>query len=112
MYPSGAWRGYWEQVLWGRQPMEPLVLRFADGIVEGEGEDCIGPFTFTGLYEADGTVTMIKQYLGKHTVQYQGTYDGEGTIYGRWSIGSAWSGPFALSPVRASPPADAPIESL
>ena len=27
---------------------------------------------------------------------YLGSYDGEGTITGRWSIGPSWSGPFAL----------------
>ena len=25
MYPSGPWRGYWEQREWGRQPMRDLV---------------------------------------------------------------------------------------
>jgi hypothetical protein len=112
MYPSGLWRGYWEQVYWGRQPMPDLVLHFADGIVTGEGRDCIGPFTFEGTYDDRGNVVMVKQYLGRHKVLYEGTYDGEGTVFGRWSIGGFWSGPFALSPVRQRPSEDAPIESL
>jgi hypothetical protein len=112
MYPSGTWRGYWEQEVWGRQPMGPLVLRFADGRIEGEGRDVIGPFVFEGEYDDHGSIRMIKQYLGRHQVLYQGTYDGEGTIFGRWSITPFWSGPFALSPVVGKPPADAPIESL
>ena len=33
--------------------MGPLVLRFRDGRIEGEGRDIIGPFTFEGEY--DGT---------------------------------------------------------
>jgi hypothetical protein len=112
MYPSGPWRGYWEQQLFGRQPMNELVLRFADGKVRGQGRDCIGRFTFQGRYDDRGSVTLVKQYLGRHQVLYQGTYDGEGTLFGRWSIGEEWSGPFALSPVRARPQADAPIEPL
>jgi hypothetical protein len=109
MYPSGPWRGYWEQEFWGRQPMHDLELRFAHGTVRGAGTDCIGPFTFDGQYDNRGTVTMIKQYVGRHQVLYRGTYDGEGTIFGRWSIGQLWSGPFALSPADFAVPADAPI---
>jgi hypothetical protein len=112
MYPSGPWRGYWEQAGWGRQLMDGLVLRFADGLVEGEGSDCIGPFTFSGRYDDHGGVVLTKQYVGRHSVLYRGTYDGEGTLFGRWSIGSQWSGPFALSPVRRRPPADGPVERL
>ncbi len=116
MYPSGVWRGWWEQYGWGRQPMGPLVLRFADGRIEGEGRDVVGPFTFTGAYDDHGAIRMVKQYLGRHQVHYQGTYDGEGTILGRWSIPPLippfGSGSFALSPVIGKPPADAPIEDL
>src|SRR6184192_4218881 len=100
MYPSGPWRGYWEQALFGRQSMQELILRFADGVVTGEGKDVIGRFTFRGTYDQAGTVRMVKQYVGKHQVLYEGNWDGEGTLFGRWSIGEAWSGPFALSPLQ------------
>src|SRR4051794_34784171 len=112
MYPSGAWRGYWEQAGYGRQPMHDLVLRFGGGQVEGSGRDCIGRFTFAGTYDDRGSVTLVKQYVGRHRVQYQGTYDGEGTIYGRWSIYDVYSGPFALSPVDFDVPADAAILTI
>ena len=112
MYPSGTWRGYWEQEVYGRQPMGPLRLRFADGRIEGEGRDIIGPFTFEGEYDDRGRIHMVKQYLGLHRVLYEGSYDGEGTIFGQWSIPPFWSGSFALSPVAGKPPPDAPIESL
>ncbi len=112
MYPSGVWRGYWEQQGWGRQLMGPLALRFRDGRIEGEGRDVIGRFTFAGEYGDHGAIRMVKQYLGRHQVLYQGTYDGEGTIFGEWSIPPLWSGSFALSPVLGKPPPDAPIESL
>src|SRR5207248_3320896 len=109
MFPTGAWRGYWEAAGWGRREMRELVLRFADGEVNGEGVDCVGRFTFRGRYEPSGTVTLVKQYLGRHQVFYHGPHDGEGTIFGRWTIPPHWSGPFALAPVAAPPPADTPI---
>jgi hypothetical protein len=100
MYPSGAWRGFWQQKGWGQQLMHDLQLRFEGGVIEGEGRDIIGPFTFRGKYDNRGSVTLVKQYLGRHSVLYRGSYDGEGTIFGTWSIGEIWSGPFALSPIR------------
>jgi hypothetical protein len=109
MYPSGRWRGYWEQVVWGRQAMRELVLRFEGGAVEGRGEDVIGPFIFRGTYDDGGGVAMVKQYVGRHRVVYHGAYDGEGTIFGRWAIGDEWSGPFALRPDDAGAAADVPI---
>lgn len=112
MFSSGSWRGYWEQPVYGRQEMRELVLRFADGEVTGEGRDCIGPFTLRGTYDPSGSVTLIKQYLERHQVLYQGLHDGEGTIFGRWSIGPYWSGTFALAPLVKLPPTDAPVQDL
>ena len=112
MYPSGAWRGYWEQRGWGRQPMDDLVLFFSGGTVRGEGRDVIGRFTFAGTYDSQGHVALTKQYLGRHRVHYQGTYDSEGTIFGHWSIGPQLSGRFALSPVAEMDVADEPIHEI
>jgi hypothetical protein len=109
MYPSGRWRGFWEQTFWGRQAMRELTLRFSGGRVEGEGVDVIGRFTFRGAYRGDGSVVLVKQYVGRHRVLYRGSYDGEGTILGQWSIEPGWRGPFALSPDGFAVPADAPI---
>jgi hypothetical protein len=109
MFPSGLWRGYWEQQGYGRQVMDELQLRFENGAIAGEGDDCIGPFTFAGQYDEHGAVVLVKQYVGAHQVLYRGEHDGEGTIFGRWSIGPYASGAFALTPVirRVSP--DSPI---
>lgn len=60
MYPSGRWRGYWDQAGWGRQSMRDLVLRFSAGEVEGQGADMVGSFTFHGTYDSAGVVTLIK----------------------------------------------------
>jgi hypothetical protein len=111
MYISGSWRGYWEQAGYGRQLMHDLKLRFAAGRIDGGGYDCIGGFAFAGKYDERGGVHLVKQYIGKHTVVYTGRYDGEGTIYGRWTIGELWSGPFALRPESFSG-ADTPIVTI
>jgi hypothetical protein len=99
MYPSGVWRGFWQQAGYGRQPMDEFVLTFGGGRVVGSGRDLIGQFTFGGIYDpATGEVRMQKKYVGKHVVQYAGGPEGEGGIGGTWSIGPYWSGPFLLHP--------------
>jgi hypothetical protein len=100
VFPSGKWRGFWEQDDYGRQWMEPLALHFSGGHVEGEGSDVVGDFTFRGTYSADGAVRLVKQYIGQHSVLYQGRVDGEGAVVGRWSIGPYLTGPFALMPAN------------
>jgi hypothetical protein len=91
--------------------MHGLMLRFAEGVVEGEGRDMIGRFTFSGAYDSEGRVSMIKQYVGRHQVFYAGSYDGEGTIYGQWAIGQT-TGPFALTPLRGPGAPDTLSEAL
>ena len=90
------WTGYWEQEGMGRQPMEDMALRFDNGKIHGQGRDIIGRFTFAGRMEPDGRVLLSKQYVGQHSVLYQGQYDGEGTILGQWSIGLWDRGDFLL----------------
>lgn len=99
MFPSGEWRGFWEAPVFGRRWMEPLSLHFNGGQIEGDGRDCIGPFTFDGSYTDAGEVRMVKQYLGKHSVLYEGRVSGEGAVVGLWFIPPLGSGPFALMPV-------------
>lgn len=100
MYPSGSWRGFWDQTAYGRQTMRDLELNFSSGRVQGTGVDIVGPFSFVGTYDSDGTVNLIKRYP-YHAVRYEGRYDGEGTIYGEWSIGPFATGRFALTPERS-----------
>jgi hypothetical protein len=112
MYPSGAWRGYWEQPGWGRQTMDSLYLVFVNGTIEGEGRDVVGSFTFTGTYDTEGHVTLTKRYRGRHSVLYRGTYDGEGTIFGQWTISPYWSGRFALRAVAEMDVTEEPIYEI
>lgn len=79
--------------------MEPLTLNF-DGLnVTGEGRDLVGTFTFEGVY-FDGAVSLVKQYVGMHSVRYEGKSDGEGVIAGTWNIGEWIHGSFVLMPAR------------
>ena len=79
--------GWWQEIGWGRQPMQELRLRFEGGSIWGSGYDVVGLFTFRGTIAADGQVLMVKRYLGAHSVEYVGTYDGEGLLWGEWHIG-------------------------
>jgi hypothetical protein len=79
--------GWWEETGLGRQPMAQLRLQISGGRITGSGTDIVGLFTFAGTITEGGVVAMIKQYLGKHQVEYAGIYDGEGTLFGEWRIG-------------------------
>ncbi len=93
------WTGWWEQRGLGRRTMHNLVLDIAaSGAVAGGGEDCVGRFSFEGRFLPDGTVSLIKQYLGRHCVSYEGQNSGEG-IFGTWTIWDFWTGKFALRPL-------------
>ncbi len=87
--------GWWEQDLYGRQPMNPLHLGFDAGSIDGYGTDVIGPFTFDGALEEGGVVVMCKQYIEQHSVTYLGRYDGEGLMTGDWRI-DHFEGPWMI----------------
>lgn len=78
--------GWWEQTGYGRQTMSELWLQFDRQKIVGTGTDVVGRFTLSGRLE-EGQVHLNKKYLDKHTVVYQGHYDGEGTLHGRWALG-------------------------
>jgi hypothetical protein len=82
--------------------MQDLSLQFEENEIRGQGRDIIGRFTFVGRMEPEGRVLINKQYIGQHAVLYQGQYDGEGTVFGQWSIGPWDRGNFLLQ-LRRSP---------
>ena len=43
--------------------------------VKGKGTDEVGEYTISGELKPDNTVTFVKQYIGKHSVNYEGTFD-------------------------------------
>ena len=113
MYPSGVWRGFWVQEMYGRQPMEAFELHFHGRDVSGHGRDVIGRFTFSGECNPQtGHLRLVKQYLGRHKVTYRGRPDGEGSILGTWHIGEVASGPFLIRPVLTRPRGDEPIQEI
>lgn len=109
MASISSWRGYWQQ-RGRRRAMHDLVLRFDDGAISGEGRDCAGRFTFAGTCDATGAVAMVKQYLGMHQVMYRGQFDGEGTIFGRWTIWPFDAGEFVLTVAGGRSAADEAAE--
>jgi hypothetical protein len=113
-FPSGLWAGFFIQP-WipGRHTMD-LDMSFHNGLLEAEGTDRVGPFTFTGTYNAaDGQCRWTKKYLGKHRVSYAGVNEGKG-IWGVWEIRllGGWyhdRGVFHLWPEGMAPAADADL---
>ncbi|QDV68998.1 hypothetical protein Poly24_27110 [Rosistilla carotiformis] len=84
--------GWWEQQGLGRQPMEDLQIAFHEGQVSGSGRDIVGAFTLSGQLQGERAL-LVKHYLGSHRVDYPGSFDGEGTLQGLWSIdgfGGKW----------------------
>lgn len=85
-FPSGAWTGFFLQYWFpGRQPTN-LSVTFDDGELKGAGKDWVGKYTVDGTYDAEtGQCEWTKKYLGKHSVAYRGTNNGQG-IWGVWEI--------------------------
>jgi hypothetical protein len=110
-FPSGPWKGYFLQPgLPGRQWME-LNLTFRRGNLRGDGRDWVGAFLFRGRYEVEtGKCWWTKQYIGKHSIAYQGFNEGRG-IWGTWEslTSSAWRGGFHIWPVAMGDPSGATL---
>lgn len=100
--------GWWEQDAYGRQSMDELELRFDGNEIHGKGYDMIGLFTLDGGYDQEGRVLLRKQYIGKHSVEYVGYYDGEGTLSGEWAI-EVFHGKWLIKLHRQRNAEDAPI---
>ena len=74
-----------------------LYLSFADGKIKGEGTDYVAPWVCQGDYDLEsGRCSWVKQYMGRHQVQYTGKIGPNG-IMGQWEI-SLTSGQFHIWP--------------
>jgi hypothetical protein len=112
-FPSGPWKGFWlQQGMNGRQWMRDVTLTFADGRVNGQGEDRVGEFVFRGRYSLDdGKVTLFKRYLGAHEVIYHGCNDGESLwLWGTWEMLPYDKGGFHLWPKGEMDPTGSELE--
>lgn len=77
--------GWWEQ--WGkREEMEALRIYLGEGKINGSGIDYVGTFTFSGVVSDENHVRMTKVYLGKHSVEYIGQYNGSNRLQGVWKL--------------------------
>jgi hypothetical protein len=98
--PSGPWVGYYLYGHAGPKHQMHLSLTFNGGSINGDGTDDIGPFLIRGAF--DGSIreaSWTKSYVGMHTVEYRGLYDGR-SICGDWSLivssGGFWIWPSTL----------------
>jgi len=85
--PSGAWSGYYLYGHAGEKHRMRLGLTFASqGRVDGEGIDDVGPFRIHGFFDSKTNhAGWTKAYVGRHTVEYRGVYDGR-SICGDWTL--------------------------
>ncbi len=97
--------GWWQQNGYGRQSMNDLRLDFRGPTIYGEGKDIIASFTLSGKVRPDGSVELLKQYRNRHSVLYVGTYDGEGTLCGKWDI-SGYQGNWSIRLAKAGSSAE------
>ena len=85
-FPSGPWVGFYTYAGGSRQYLMDLMLEFKNGVMTGEGADGIGLFVISGNYsEQSGECAWVKQYVGRHAVDYKGYREGKG-IWGSWSL--------------------------
>ena len=103
--------GWWEQEEFGRQSMSDLVIEFCDGALSGSGDDIVGRFLIDGRIEG-AQITIQKQYIGKHSIQYHGTTDGEGVYFGDWSTGGYIGGEWSIRFRSQTPSEKSPIRQL
>jgi len=85
-FVSGEWSGFYLEGHRQERGWMHLFMAFEEGKIRGEGTDYVGPWVATGTYdESSGKCGWVKQYVGKHTVEYKGVC-GENGIQGNWQI--------------------------
>jgi hypothetical protein len=109
-FPSGPWVGYYTYFRGTKKYMMDLVLEFKNGLMTGDGADGIGPFIISGNYSAQsGECSWVKQYVGRHAVDYKGFREGKG-IWGNWTL-SVGRGGFHIWPLSEGGLANAAYEA-
>ena len=103
--------GWWEQRGLGRQPMSNLIVDFANGELQGTGEDVVGRFVLNGRIEGE-QLFIRKQYLGQHSIDYHGTTNGEGVYFGEWGYDGFTGGKWSIRFRALAGDGDAPIAEI
>ena len=84
--PSGRWHGFYVYRHSPARHRMDLTLEFRGGVISGDGIDDIARFYIRGRYEEDTLrCRWTKQYLGMHSVFYEGAFD-LGSIWGLWHL--------------------------
>jgi hypothetical protein len=67
-----------------------MHIRHLSHVVPGEGDDEVGSFFISGEYNLKKrTISFLKQYIGQHSVDYNGTFEMHKTdivFEGQWRI--------------------------
>jgi len=99
LFPSGPWTGFYNYSPKDKHRMD-LDLTFADGRMNGDGNDDVGRFRINGQYDARTLeCSWTKTYPGAHSVFYRGFREGKG-IWGTWEISVQHHGGFNIWPRR------------
>jgi len=82
------WVGFWKdpRSKKGKGKMNCSFEISSDGSLTGSGVDLIGHFSWSGKIEWN-EVLMTKQYVGKHSVSYEGRFKNKSELEGKWVIG-------------------------
>jgi len=98
---GGQWYGqYWQPD--GVTSGMVTMLFFECGKITGEGIDDVGAYRWIGSYSKYShnnnlaQITMVKNYLGQHSIKYSGYLNKAERIEGEWS-GFDWTGEFVFS---------------
>ncbi len=95
VFTDVEWKGWYEEM---GQRKEMVFRNFyigMDGKILGEGQDQIGKFTINGHMDmGTGFAQFVKQYKGKHAVNYQGSFT-DGAFRGSWTVAGS-TGSFEL----------------
>jgi len=95
-----SWTGYYVQN--GQKTMDFSLNFNTDGTISGAGTDGVGDFNWSGTFKGDD-VDAVKQYVGKHKVDYKGTLSKSKTnsntinFTGTWTIANCCSAAFHMS---------------
>jgi len=85
-FRSGAWHGHYINL--NQKADMDFSLKFRDHKVRGKGHDPVGDFVWSGTYNNEHqTVSLTKQYVGKHSVKYEGKRSAKLSFQGTWTIG-------------------------
>jgi hypothetical protein len=102
LFPSGEWEGFYTYFFGPDADRHYMYfnLDFKNKEVSGRGSDSVGTFTWRGSYDTESLrCTMLKLYMGAHSVFYDGRVDENG-IWGTWTIEGYFKGGFHIWPKK------------